>query len=400
MKENIGVYKRVLLGVTGGIAVYKSPDLVRRLQDAGSEVRVAMTPGAQAFITPLTFQAVSGNPVHTQLLDEEAEAGMGHIQLARWADLVLIAPASADFIAKLAHGLAGDLLSTLCLATEAPIALAPAMNQAMWSNPAVRDNVAILKARGHQFIGPDSGGQACGDVGYGRMSEPAAICAAIKGPGLLKGLKVLVTAGPTREAIDPVRYIGNRSSGKMGYAVATAASNQGADVFLVSGPVNLNPPQGVEVFHAESAKDMHKTVMENLNGVDIFISTAAVADYGPIQAAPEKIKKRNDKLNLELTKNPDILAEVAALDSGPFTVGFAAETEKLRQHALEKLMKKKLDMIAANWVGVPGSGFDSDSNELLVLTENDSLEIQKCSKSTAAAHLIEWIAEKYKKTAR
>ncbi|MBT8049352.1 MAG: bifunctional phosphopantothenoylcysteine decarboxylase/phosphopantothenate--cysteine ligase CoaBC [Xanthomonadales bacterium] len=387
-------HKRVLLGVTGGIAAYKSADLVRRLRDAGAEVRVVMTRGATAFVTPLTFQAVSGNPVHTELLDETAEAGMGHIELARWATELLVAPATADFIAKLAHGLADDLLSTVCLATAAPLTLAPAMNQQMWQHPATQANCDLLRERGVQMAGPASGGQACGETGPGRMIEPAdlviALFAGASGP--LSGKHVIVTAGPTYEDIDPVRYIGNRSSGKMGFAVAGAAALAGARVSLVSGPVSLATPFGVDRTDVRSALEMRKISLQLAAEADVFISVAAVADYTPEHLAPQKLKKGLSKQKIELVGTPDIVAEVAALANGPFTVGFAAETESLREHAREKLSRKRLDMIAANRVGHSDSGFESDNNEILVLVPGGEIPLGRGSKRQLARLLVDQIA--------
>lgn len=361
--------ERILLGVTGGIAAYKSPDLVRRLREAGADVRVVMTRGAQAFVTPLTFQAVSGHRVHTELLDEEAEAGMGHIELARWADRILVAPATADFMARLAHGLAPDLLSTLCLASTAPISLAPAMNQQMWSNAATRENTEILLARGIELLGPGTGDQACGDVGPGRMLEPAEIVEALTGgrAPILAGRRVLITAGPTFEDIDPVRFIGNRSSGKMGFALARAARAAGANVTLVAGPCALPAPAGVERMDVRSAAEMHDAVFERVGDADIFIGVAAVADYTPVRPATSKMKKGLPKQRIELTATADIVADVAALEARPYTVGFAAETENVVDYARDKLLRKGLDMIAANRVGETGTGFAGDDNEILLL---------------------------------
>jgi len=374
--------KRILLGVTGGIAVYKSAELVRRLRDAGAQVRVVMTHGAQAFVTPLTFQAVSGNPVHTTLLDEAAEAGMGHIELARWADQVLIAPATANFIARLAHGVADDLLSTICLATSAPLLLAPAMNQQMWLNVATQANCALLRERGIRLAGPVSGSQACGETGPGRMMEPVDLVAelALAFPGKLEGKRVVVTAGPTFEDIDPVRYIGNRSSGKMGFAVAAAAAAAGADVSLVAGPVKLDTPAGVQRTDVRSAGEMRDAAIQLASSADIFIAVAAVADYTPARPAAQKIKKGLSRQKLDLVSTPDIVAEVAALENGPFTIGFAAETEKLKEHAFEKLSRKRLDMIAANRVGQDNSGFESENNEILLLTPDGEKHLGKGSK--------------------
>ena len=386
--------KRIVLGVTGGIAAYKSADLVRRLQDAGAEVRVVMTRGAQAFVTPLTFQAVSGNPVHTNLLDEHAEAGMGHIELARWADQVLVAPATADFMARLAHGLADDLLTTLCLATAAPLTLAPAMNRHMWSNPATVANRDILETRGVRLLGPGEGSQACGESGPGRILEPAELAEALIGSAVqsLSGRRVLVTAGPTHEDLDPVRFIGNRSSGRMGFAVAAAAARAGAEVILVAGPVQLESPQGVERRDVRSAREMHAEVMAAASSMDVFIGVAAVADYRPADPAPEKIKKGSGGMEVSLVANPDIIADVAALENSPFTVGFAAETEKLEEHALDKLSRKRLDMIAANRVGQEGTGFEVGENEILLLSGNEKKPLGRGSKQKLAELLVEEIA--------
>jgi len=386
--------QRIVLGVTGGIAAYKSADLVRRLRDAGAEVRVVMTRGAQAFVTPLTFQAVSGQPVHTELLDAAAEAGMGHIELARWADRVLVAPATADFIARLAHGLADDLLTTLCLATSAPLLLAPAMNQQMWANPATQSNCGLLLERGVRLIGPDYGSQACGETGPGRMTEPAELVKTLLAdePVALAGRHVVVTAGPTYEDIDPVRYIGNRSSGRMGFAVAEAAVRAGARVSLVAGPVRLDTPAGVERTDVRSACEMRDAALRLARGADVFIAVAAVADYAPASRAEQKIKKGQPRLALELVSTPDVVAEVAALPERPFVVGFAAETERLREHAMEKLSHKSLDMIAANQVGQEGGGFESEDNEILLLTAEREIPLGKASKAELARSLIREVA--------
>ncbi len=390
--------KHILLGVSGSIAAYKSAELVRRFKDAGAEVRVVLTAGGAEFVTPLTFQALSGNPVSTELLDTEAEAAMGHIELARWADAVIIAPASANFIARLAQGRADDLLSAVCLATAAPIAIAPAMNQQMWANTATQDHVQQLNKRGVLPFGPGEGDQACGDIGPGRMLEAAQLAqlaADIFETGSLAGRTVLITAGPTQEAIDPVRYLSNRSSGKMGYAIAQTAVEAGAKVILVSGPTALTTPSRVERIDVRNAQQMLDAVMQQITECDIFISTAAVADYRPVHIAEQKIKKTEDTLTLELQRNPDILAEVAALQNGPFTVGFAAETENLEQHAREKLQRKGLDMIAANLVG-EGVAFESDDNALLILTANDKHQLATNSKSVLGRQLVELVASKIK----
>jgi phosphopantothenoylcysteine decarboxylase/phosphopantothenate--cysteine ligase len=395
--------KRVLLGVSGGIAAYKSPDLVRRLRERSHEVRVVMTRGAQDFITPLSLQAVSGQAVHTTLLDERAEAAMGHIELARWADVVLIAPASANIIARLAHGLADDLLSTLCLATDASIVLAPAMNRRMWAAAATQANVNTLRARGVRLLGPGSGDQACGEMGEGRMLEPAELAAdldALVSPDGqetgLAGLGVLVTAGPTREAIDPVRYISNHSSGKMGYAVAAAARSAGASVILVSGPSELPAPPGVERVLVESAAEMHSAVLSRVEGCDIFISAAAVADYRPAEKSEQKIKKKDRAMEIALVRNIDILAEVAGRDHSPFTVGFAAETEKLESHAREKLTRKCLDMIAANPVGGASPGFGVDTNRLRVFWKGGEADLGEASKTELAQRLVALVTERFR----
>ena len=391
--------KRILLGITGGIAAYKAAELVRGLRARGGTVRVVMTRGAQAFITPLTLQALSGQRVHTDLLDPEAEAAMGHIELARWADAVLVAPASADFLARLAQGRADDLLATLCLATSAPLAVAPAMNQAMWANAATRDNLALLRQRGIRVWGPAEGEQACGETGPGRLLEPAALLDALDGlfaSGALAGTRVLLTAGPTREALDPVRFLTNRSSGKMGYALAAAAVEAGAAVTLVSGPVALDCPPGVTRLWAEDARTMLALVMEQVPAADIFIATAAVADYRPRQVATAKIKKEAASLTLELERNPDILAAVAARPGAPFCVGFAAETDDLAAHARRKRLAKGLDLVAANWVGAPGQGFDSDDNALELFWEGGQASLSKAPKTRLARQLIEVIARRYR----
>jgi len=390
--------KRIVLGVTGGVAAYKSPDIVRRLREAGAEVQVVMTAGAQRFVTPLTFQAVSGRPVRSELWDAAAEHAMGHIELGRWAELVLIAPASADFMAHLAQGLAVDLLSTMCLATEAPIVLAPAMNWAMWSNAATQDNVRRLQERSIRLLGPVEGELAEGEIGMGRMLEPVDIVAGLMSgvPRPLKGARVLVTAGPTREPIDPVRYVSNRSSGKMGFAVARAAAEAGAEVTLVSGPVHLVTPRDVLRVDVETAAEMHAAVMQRIADSDIFIAAAAVADYAPAESAPQKIKKRSETLDLSLQKTPDILAEVALRLPRPFTVGFAAETEELERHAREKLENKRLDLMAANWVG-QGRGFDRDDNALTVFWRDGAADLGQAPKLELARRLIRFVAERYNK---
>jgi phosphopantothenoylcysteine decarboxylase/phosphopantothenate--cysteine ligase len=389
--------KHILLGVTGGIAAYKSAELVRRLRERGALVRVTMTSAATRFITPLTLQALSGHAVHTDLLDPAAEAAMGHIELARWADALLVAPASADFIARLAQGRANDLLAAVCLACEAPLAVAPSMNRAMWENAATQDNIALLRRRGIRVFGPANGSQACGETGPGRLPEPGELAEQLAGlfqTGDLAGVRILVTAGPTREAIDPVRYISNRSTGKMGYAVAAAAVEAGATVALVSGPVSLPCPARVDRIDVETAEEMRRAVLERIAGFDIFIATAAVADYRPRAAAPGKIKKSAPDMTLLLERNPDILAAVAAIPGGPFTVGFAAETENVEARAAEKLRSKGLDMIAANEVGA-GMGFEAEDNALHVLWDGGSTRLARTRKDRLARQLLEVVATRY-----
>ncbi len=394
--------ERILLGVTGGIAAYKSAEVVRRLRDRGADVQVVMTGAARQFVTPLTFQALSGRPVRTDLWDEEAEAAMGHIELARWPDRILIAPASADFLARLAHGLASDLLTTLCLATDVPITVAPAMNRLMWANPATQANLSLLAARGIEVIGPAEGDQACGETGPGRMVEPEALAAAMlvaaRPDGPLAGRKLIVTAGPTRERIDPVRFITNRSSGKMGFAVAEAARDAGAEVILISGPVNVCTPRGIRRVDVETADQMLAAVNEHLPGTDIFIAAAAVSDYRPVQVSAEKIKKTSDSLMLALSRTTDILATVAAGSARPFVVGFAAETQNVERNALAKLEGKNLDMIAANQVG-DGLAFDQDDNALTVYWRGGKREFARAGKAQIAAELIALIAERYARRA-
>lgn len=388
--------KRVLLGVTGGIAAYKSAEIVRRLQDAGAEVRVVMTKGAQEFITPLTMQALSGNPVHIDLLDPKAEAAMGHIELSRWADVVLIAPASANFMSKLATGEASDLLSTLCLATHSPIAIAPAMNQGMWQNTSTQKNLIELKGRGVHVLGPASGGQACGDVGLGRMLEASDIALAtaqLFSVGTLDGKKVVITAGPTQEAIDPVRYISNHSSGKMGFALAAAAVEAGAKVVLIAGPVQLPSPERLARLNVVSAEQMLAAVQSQISDADIFISAAAVADFRPRQVASEKIKKgADDTMTLCMIKNPDIIATVAAAQPRPFCVGFAAETSNVVVHARQKLQNKNLDMVIANDVADTSIGFNSDDNAVTVVTNHSAQPLSLRSKMQLARDLVALIA--------
>ena len=392
--------RRIVLGVAGGIAAYKAADLVRRLRDREFEVRVVMTAGAREFVAPLTFQALSSNPVHCALLDEQAEAGMGHIELARWADLVLIAPATANVLARLAHGFADDLLTTLCLATTAPLVVAPAMNQQMWQASATRANVLALLDRGVEMLGPGQGDQACGEIGPGRMLEPDDIAARVAARfhgGALEGVEVLVTAGPTREALDPVRFLTNHSTGKMGYAVAAAAAEAGARVSLVSGPTALPAPPGVDRIEVTSAAEMHAEVMARAAGCDIFIAAAAVADYRPARFAEQKIKKSDGPVALEFVRTPDIVADVAAMDDRPFTVGFAAETQSVLTYARDKLERKGLDMIAANRVGLPDRGFASESNALSVLWRDGGCrELALAPKVELARSLVGLVAERYR----
>jgi phosphopantothenoylcysteine decarboxylase/phosphopantothenate--cysteine ligase len=388
---------RVLLGVSGGIAAYKAAELVRRLRDAGAEVRVVLTENAARFVTPLTFQALSGQPVRSGLWDEAAEAAMGHIELARWAQRIVIAPASADLIARLAHGFSNDLLTTLCLASTAPLALAPAMNQQMWAHAATQANIATLLARKVDVLGPASGSQACGEFGAGRLLEADSIVAALAslhGPKLLAGKHVLVSAGPTFEDIDPVRFIGNRSSGRMGFAIAQAAVEQGASVHLVAGPVHLPTPAGVSRSDVRSAREMREAVMLQIPETDIFIASAAVGDFRANEIAAHKLKKTGGELSLTLTENPDILAGVAALRNRPFVVGFAAETQHVETYARAKLERKQLDMIAANRVG-NGFGFDTCENEILLLSRESSETLTRADKIDLARQLIARIAASY-----
>jgi phosphopantothenoylcysteine decarboxylase/phosphopantothenate--cysteine ligase len=388
--------KHILLGVTGGIAAYKSADLVRRLRERGAEVQVVMTDGAREFVTPMTFQALSGRPVRTDMWDPSAEAAMGHIELARWADLVLVAPATADFLARLAGGRADDLLATTCLATAAPLALAPAMNQQMWANPATQANVVLLKQRGVHVFGPGIGDQACGEVGAGRMLEPTELAAladsTLVPSGVLSGRRVLITAGPTREPIDPVRFISNRSSGKMGFAVAQAAREAGAEVVMICGPVALATPAGIRRVDVECAAGMLAAVQAEVRPDDIFISTAAVADYRPAQAAAQKIKKTEESLALQMARTTDIIGTLAASAQRPaFVVGFAAETDTVEQNARSKMLRKNLDMIAANEVG-HDKAFDCADNELIVLWRNGRKLLPRNAKTQLARELIELIA--------
>ena len=387
--------RNVLVGVSGGIAAYKSAELVRLLVQQGASVRVIMTRGAMEFITPLTLQALSGNPVHTELLDAEAEQGMSHIELARWADLLVIAPATADLIARLAGGRADDLLTTVALATAAPLLLAPAMNQQMWRDQATCANVATLAARDVMMVGPAAGEQACGDVGPGRMAEPPEIktaAARLFESGILAGRRVVITAGPTREALDPVRYISNHSSGKMGYALARAAVEAGALTTLVSGPVSLAGPEHVQLVPVESAIQMLDQCLALLPECDIFIACAAVADYRPAARQHQKIKKGPEQIDLQLVRNPDIVATVAAAEHRPFTVGFAAETRDLLAYARDKMQRKGLDMIVANDVSDRSIGFNSDHNEAIVLWADGEQVMGRMGKANMARRIIQLIA--------
>jgi phosphopantothenoylcysteine decarboxylase/phosphopantothenate--cysteine ligase len=390
----------IVLGITGGIAAYKTPDLVRRLRERGGEVQIVMTKAAEEFVTPTALQAVSGRPIRSNLWDKEAEAAMSHIELARWADIVVIAPATAEVLSRLAGGGATDLLATLCLATEAPIALAPAMNHVMWNNAAVQANRQLLEDRGMHMLGPDHGSQACGESGAGRMLQPGDIASMVfdladaKDAGRLEGKTVLITAGPTREPIDPVRYISNRSSGKMGYAIARAAAAQGARVILVSGPVSLGEPHGVETVKVQTAEEMYNATHVHVSDADIFIAAAAVADYRPAVPFEQKIKKTEAEMSIALVRSPDILASVAALKNGPFTVGFAAETNDVEKYALAKLKNKGLDMIIANRVG-SDCGFDVDENTVEVFWNGGEHAFPTAAKTELASQIIELVADRY-----
>jgi phosphopantothenoylcysteine decarboxylase/phosphopantothenate--cysteine ligase len=392
--------RRILLGVSGGIAAYKSCELVRRLRDLDAQVRVVMTERATHFVSPTTFQALSGQTVRVSLWDEQAEAAMGHIELARWAERILIAPASADLLARLAHGLADDLLTTLCLASSAPLYLAPAMNQQMWAHPAVQANIETLRQRGAHLLGPAAGEQACGDIGSGRMLEPYELREALVasfGGGSLAGLNVLVSAGPTYEDIDPVRFIGNRSSGRMGFAIAQAAALAGARVTLVAGPVSLATPVGIaQRIDVRSAAQMHEAVIDAAAQADIYIGAAAVGDYRPQEISAHKLKKHDGAgLSLQLSENPDILASLSAKTVHPFLVGFAAETHDVASYAQDKLRRKGLDMIAANQVG-GGLGFEAADNALTLYWADGALELPRASKPELAQQLIAQVAERYR----
>ena len=393
----MSIHKKILLGVCGGIAAYKSAELVRLLRKGNAEVRVVMTDAAAKFVTPLTFQALSGHQVHTGLFDTGQELSMGHIHLARWADCLIIAPATANILAKMAHGLGDDLLSTLYLAAECPVMAAPAMNQAMWRKPVTQENIARLRQHGVEMIGPETGEQACGEQGFGRMAEPEHICKRLLAPtdGLLHGRKLLITAGPTREPLDPVRFISNRSSGKMGYALARAALTLGADVTLISGPVNLAAPLAAKIIQVETAQQMYEAVMAEMADADIFIGAAAVADYRSANASEKKLKKDMEQRVIELQENPDIIAAVANMRNKPFMVGFAAETDNLQAYATDKLRRKNLDIIAANWVGKAEGGFDSNRNALEVFWPEGQLSLPMTDKQQLAEQLLNLIAERY-----
>ncbi len=386
--------KRILLGISGSIAAYKAAELARLLIGQGAEVRAVMTDAARQFITPMTLQALTGRAVRVALFDAAHEAVMGHIELARWAQRILIAPASAGFMARLAGGHADDLLTTLCLASPAPRLLAPAMNQRMWADASVQDNVALLRQRGATLLGPADGEQACGDSGPGRMLEPERIVALLADsfqPESWRGRRVMLTAGPTREAIDPVRFLSNHSSGKMGYAIAGALRERGAEVVLVSGPVDLSPPEGVNPVRVESAEQMYNAVMQGIHDCDVFIATAAVADYRPVKIHKKKIKKRGSELTLRLTPNPDILLSVAALKDAPFTLGFAAETDNVTEYARAKLKDKRLDAIAANLVGGDRGGFARDENALTVIWPAGEQHLGMRGKRQLARRLLDVI---------
>ena len=392
--------RHILLGVTGGIAAYKALELVLLLKKEGAQVRVVMTKAASEFIAPLSFQALSGHSVHIELLDVEAENAMGHIELARWADIFIIAPTSANTLSKFAHGSADNLLSTLYLAANCPVYIAPAMNHVMWHHVATQTNIELLQTHGIRLISPEAGEQACGEIGVGRMAEPQTIFTRIladitQQPQVLAGVNIIITAGATREPLDAVRYITNRSSGKMGYAIACAAQLAGANVTLISGITALSPPENCRFIEVETAQAMHNAVFENINPCDIFIGAAAVADYRPIDVAQKKIKKKDDTLTLTLQKNADILADVAATKNPPFTVGFAAETHDLEHYARDKLVRKKLDMIAANWVGGERGGFESNDNALDIFWQDGQKSLPMTGKEIVATQLISLIAKRF-----
>ncbi len=392
--------KRIVLGVSGGIAAYKTPELVRRLRDCGADVRVVMTDAAKAFITPLSLQAVSGYPVSDDLLDPAAEAAMGHIELGKWADLIILAPATADLIARVAAGMANDLLTTVCLATPAPVAIVPAMNQQMYRALPTQHNINLLAQRGMLIWGPDSGSQACGDIGPGRMLDPLAIVDLAVGWATpindLQHLNIMITAGPTREALDPVRFISNHSSGKMGFSLAAAAAKRGAKVTLIAGPVGLTTPSGVDRIDVITALEMEQAVMAQARNQHIFIGCAAVADYRAAAVAEEKIKKQGDEITLRMIKNPDIVAGVAAMQQGrPYVVGFAAETQNVEEYAQEKRTRKNLDVICANDVSKTGQGFNSDTNALHLFWQKGDKVLPLCDKSLLGQQLLDEIVSLY-----
>lgn len=399
MKFDNLVPKKIVLGVTGSIAIYKSSELIRLLKKAGCEVQVVATKSSKEFIAPLTFQTLSGRQVYDDMFNRDIEFNIGHISIARWADLILIAPASANIIAKMANGIADDLLSTICLASKVPIVVAPGMNEAMWENPATQENISTLLKRGVKLIGPDSGFQACGEIGNGRMSEPKEIIESIETfflPQILKNMKIMITAGPTIEPIDPARYISNYSSGKMGYSIADMAQKMGADVTLVSGPVHLEPLLGIKLIKVKTANEMFNAVMDNIDDIDIFIGAAAVADYRLDQPFAEKLKKSEDSLTLKLVKNPDILSSVSKLNKVPVVVGFSAETNNLEENAAIKLNAKKIDIIAGNIVG-ENKGFNSEDNELTLLTKNGvKAKLDSKPKKMLARELLLFIHSYYK----
>ncbi|AXH63482.1 bifunctional phosphopantothenoylcysteine decarboxylase/phosphopantothenate--cysteine ligase CoaBC [Providencia huaxiensis] len=394
--------KQIVIGISGGIAAYKIPELTRRLRDKGAIVRIVMTQGAKAFITPLTLQAVSGHPVSDDLLDPAAEAAMGHIELAKWADLIILAPATADLIARLSAGMANDLLTTVCLASAAPIALVPAMNQQMYRAKATQENLIKLQQRQCMIWGPDAGSQACGDIGPGRMIDPLEIvrlASEFFTPKLdLQGIKLMITAGPTREALDPVRFISNHSSGKMGFAIAKAASQRGADVTLIAGPVNIETPEGVNRIDVMSGLEMYEQVHQTIAEQNIFIGCAAVADYRAKNIAENKIKKQGDEVSITLFKNPDIVASVGSLKHNrPYVVGFAAETQNVEEYARQKRQQKQLDLICANDVSLADNGFNSDNNALHLFDANGDIRLPHCNKNELSHYLLDEILQRYEK---
>lgn len=392
--------KNILLCITGGIAAYKSAEILRLFKKNGADIRIVMTEAAKEFITPLTMQALSGNPIHNSLLDEKAEAAMSHIELAKWADIIIIAPCTAETMSKLAHGRADDLMGAVILASNAKTFIAPAMNVEMWRDPVTQNNLNILSQRDLYFIGPASGEQACGDVGDGRMEEPLNIFNFIKNKVInnkLQNIKITITAGPTREQIDPVRYISNNSSGKMGYALADAAIEEGAEVILISGPVSLRSNPKAKLISINSADELLNEAYKAMESSDIFISCAAVADYKPLNSHDNKIKKNKDEiLDITLTKNPDILSSISKKHPDKFIVGFAAETENVEDNAKDKLINKNLNMIVANDVSDTSIGFDSDNNEVMIITQNKSILAKKDSKLNIARNIIDLITKEIK----